>query len=209
MAEKPILFNAEMVRAILDGRKTMTRRPLKWQTKKSNWRFAGMKTDLGYPASRGFLWAGFYLGIDSMSPGYFKSPYQPGDRLYVRETWADHLDWDHYNELMPKTKILYRADREYPVSRWRPSIHMPKWAARIWLEVTDVRVERLQDITEEESIKEGFACRDWRSMAYYKDSDGYAANVFSGGWDAIYAERNFGWAVNPWVWVIEFEKSGI
>jgi hypothetical protein len=164
MKEHPIIFNGPMVRAILEGRKTQTRRVMKPQVSK-NAIFADYKTDLGYPASKGQFWAGFYLGKESIDPGYFKCSYgAPGDRLWVRET--------HRFTLAGKPKppgyvdlIEYKADGfigeiesglAKDVSfRWRPSIHMPRSASRILLEVTDVRVERVQEITAEDTLFEG------------------------------------------------------
>jgi len=123
-----------------------------------------------------------------------------GDRLWVRETWAYTTDYDG-QFLMDGVKALYRADNNESVtpSRWRPSIHRPRWASRITLEVTGVRVERLQEIENTDAIAEGMTI-DWRSAPHDPISQ------FSALWDSINFKRGFGWDANPWVWVISFEK---
>ncbi|WP_035601682.1 hypothetical protein, partial [Edwardsiella tarda] len=153
MKERPIIFNDEMVRAILDGRKTMTRRTMKVQPTPSKTR----PGDFSFPSKK--LESMVY--VSDLAPGnspisdshlFFQEcccPYgQPGDRLWVRETFGDC-----------GVRFVYRADTDdgaaCQVKRWTPSIHMPRWASRITLEITDVRVERLQDITEEEAKAEG------------------------------------------------------
>lgn len=149
MAIKPILFNTEMVRAILDGRKNCTRRLVKTRRKDACGFYVTRKTD------------GSFAGIyeydenESMFDNPLEPPYQPGDILYVRETWSEWTDgylykaWASPFPQPGKSKIM----------RWYPSIQMPREAARIWLKVTDVRVERLQEITESEAVKEGI-CND-------------------------------------------------
>lgn len=163
MSVKPILFNTEMVQAILDGRKTVTRRVIKPQPI--------------YNEHEGFEWRGGAYGL-SLPPTLdgaaynFRCacPYQPGDILYVRETWQYVYDMDDFDQIIEETgRYVYCADNPMPFSYWvdsttgghkdympwRPSIHMPKEAARIWLKVTDVWLERLQDITKEQAGKEG------------------------------------------------------
>lgn len=187
----PILFNTDMVRAILDGRKTVTRRVIKPQPI--------------YNIHDGFNWKGYAYG-NSLPPSVegaaynfqCAAPYQPGDILYVRETWCLRYDGEKY---------FYKADKNTPREEkrlidydhvsWHPSIHMPKEAARIWLKVTDVRVERLQDITEEQAEKEG--CNDYTSTAL----------GLCYLWDSTLKKSDFdrySWDTNPWVWVIEFER---
>lgn len=140
MKERPILFSGEMVRAILEGRKTQTRRVIKPQpdsARNSVFVKSGFETKHGYE---------------------IKCPYgQPGDRLWVRETWGL---WDTDPKDGPeRAKIFYRATdenrRDLRYQRWRPSIHMPRWASRINLEITNIRIERVQDITEEDAKAEG------------------------------------------------------
>ena len=127
MAIKPILFNTEMVRAILDGRKSCTRRLVKF--------FSGEN-----PRWTGYIKDGLMLYNGKNEPCIRKAPYQPGDILYVRETWKKAPNGYYYYEDWQRNDI---AD----ITKWKPSIHMLKEATRIWLKVTDVRVERLQEIT--------------------------------------------------------------
>lgn len=178
----PILFNTEMVKAILEGRKTVTRRVIK-------------------PPR----------GADDIF-GHLKEVRQPcviGDILYVRETFtqvAEHIFW--YRATPPKRceNIL-----------WKPSIHMPKEAARLFLKVTDVRVERVQDITSDDAISEGvsmdraYELNNWTPTFYDPDSGGDPDYIeaFKELWDSTVdktVKDRYGWEANPWVWVIEFEK---
>ena len=192
---KPILFNTEMVKSILDGRKTVTRRAI--------------KLDLGL------------ADTDKNDSSYLKIPdeygdyhdakalckYQVGDVLYVRETWQDgsFLEDDKGNIV----QYIYKADDTKDKNsysawgiKWKPSLHMPKDAARIFLKVTDVRIERIQDITEIQVAKEGFISNfDMESDTFYPD--GY---FFVKTWDNIYKNKGFGWESNPYVWVVEFER---
>ncbi len=165
MKERPIMFTGPMVRAILDGRKTQTRRVIRPQP-----RWVG---DPGIP----------FRTEDADPKGIIQCPYgKPGDQLWVRETWAPN-EGD-----VLAGKAFYRADNNTIVERWRPSIHMPRWASRITLEITKVRVERLQDISEEDAKAEGSAYR----------------TEFRDIWRSIYGDGS--WAHNPWVWVIEFRR---
>lgn len=194
---KPILFNTEMVRAILDGRKTATRRLIKPQPL--------FKNDIIYRHENG-KW---YISPDNDNFGEseIKSKYQTGDILYARETWS-YL-WSAEN---PKTRrFVYRATDTYSFAekyiakfKWHPSIHMPKEAARIFLRVKDVRVERLQEITDEQAIAEGIIPQ--KLVAGKTISPKYS---FVNLWDSTLKPANldrYGWEVNPWVWVIEFER---
>lgn len=179
---KPILFNTEMTRAIKDNRKTVTRRVIKFPK--------GQTGRLPESGARDYL---YYPG------GIKYPPYRPGDILYVRETWAP---WSRAEGIMPE--IHYKADEETLQGvKWRPSIHMPKEAARIFLRVQDVRVERLQDIDDDEALKEG--CGIWGDV----DWVAFPAEDFKRVWDTTIkpADRSlYGWDVNPWVWAIEFER---
>lgn len=190
MAIKPILFNAEMVRAILDGRKTCTRRVAKNVPDHTH------RIEPVYENGR-FQFDCFYSSYvaaldadaDFCMPCF--PPYQRGDILYVRETWCKG-SW--MNE---KERYYYKADDNDFHCVWHPSIHMPKEAARIWLRVTDVRVERLQDMTDDDAEAEG--CFDYTSTAL----------GFPDVWDSTIKKSDIGrcgWAANPWVWVVEFER---
>lgn len=224
MAIKPILFNTEMVRAILDGRKTCTRRLIKPQPDKKHIYPLGFVTDSTEKKEVGCF--GFAANEYGGSIQYVKPPYQPGDILYVRETW-EHFECcccegdEHgncYRE--PQQSALnkscgcymYRAtDEIYGDAMWHPSIRMPKEAARIWLKVTDVRVERLQDITEEGAKKEGAI--DNRGFIHSPNNEydnvHTAREHFVKIWNNTIKKSNldrYGWDASPWVWVIEFER---
>lgn len=193
----PILFNTEMVRAILDGRKTCTRRLVKPQPKsKLCYTFAGSDSDTwGYPNRTAHeIWGEeFKLPNDITEEELSKRwnpPYHTDDILYVRETWKKAPNGYYYYEDWKRNDI---AD----VTKWKPSIYMPKDAARIWLKVTDVRVERLQDMTDDDAEAEG--CFDYTSTAL----------GFFDVWDSTIKKSDldrYGWNASPWVWVIEFER---
>lgn len=191
MAIKPILFNTEMVRAILDRRKTCTRRVIKLPENMD-----------GIPVGKG---GDSSNPLGFMYPGCIKRPqYQPGDILYVRETWKKAPNGYYYYEDWKRNDI---AD----VTKWKPSIRMPKEAARIWLKVTDVRVERLQDITEEGAKKEGAI--DNRGFIHSPNNEydnvHTAREHFVKIWNNTIKKSNldrYGWDASPWVWLIEFER---
>ena len=210
---KPILFNTEMVRAILAGRKTVTRRVIKGVSHK--WDFIEMETDpcVGaedkygelYPKEVKGLYATFEWEFAPCDFPMIKAPYQVGDILYVRETWCRGTDIWNCERTSPEYfyKEEFRDESAKDI-KWRPSIHMPKEAARIWLKVTDVRVERLQDITD--YIAEGVSpgSHSTAHMNYYDEHCDFIAL-----WDSTIKKQdldNYGWDANPWVWVIEFER---
>ena len=217
----PILFNTYMVRAILDGRKTATRRLIKPRPKsKLCYTFAGShKKDIGrwgYPSKTAHeFWGEEFKLPDDITEEELKKkwnpPYHTDDILYVRETWQ-YIDFAGENN-----GYVYKAsengetwETESENWKWHPSIHMPKEAARIWLKVKDVRVERLQDITEEHAQKEG--CQgtfvgDGSCMGSGWDVS--PVDEFSKLWDSTIKKSDldhYGWDANPWVWVIEFER---
>ena len=201
MEIKPILMNTEMVRAILDRRKTCTRRVVKPQPINSR--------------EYGLQWKGIYgeLKLPSSIESYAYSfgsyaPYLPGDILYVRETWH------RYAKLIGKgggchleERYGYKAsiaNSEDAAEPWKPSIHMPKEAARIWLKVTEVRVERLKDITADGIRNEGLS-----SMAVHAGDMEIALKEWENLWNSTIKKSDidrYGWNANPWVWVIEFER---
>ena len=217
----PILFNTEMVRAILDGRKTVTRRLVKPQPKsKLCYTFAGSDCGTwGYPSKTAHeSWGEEYRLPDNITKEDFgkrwNPPYHTDDVLYVRETWAPIYPDKESNEVrgyIYKEDSLEEYDNRYPDGedyqwggKWRPSIHMPKEAARIWLKVTDVRVERLQEITEEQIGREGV------EVEYPHVLNGEEKRyAFSTLWNSTVKKSDldrYGWNANPWVWVIEFER---
>lgn len=214
MAIKPILFNTEMVRAILDGRKTCTRRLVKPQPKsKLCYTFAGSDSDTwGYPNRTAHeIWGEeFKLPNDITEEELSKRwnpPYHTDDILYVRETWCG-LPVNEAGHMRGHTIYYYKADGELRPKGWRgtwhPSIHMPKEASRIWLKVTDVRVERLQEITSEQ------ICREGVEVEYPHVLNGEEKRyAFSRLWDSTIKKSDldrYGWNASPWVWVIEFER---
>lgn len=190
--ELPILFNTEMVRAILDGRKDATRRIVKdFIPDDAVWGYTAF-THKGYISCRGTF-------ADGDGEKFFKLPCEPGDILYVRETWKKAPNGYYYYEDWQRNDI---AD----VTKWKPSIHMPKEAARIWLKVTDVRVERLQEISAESALAEG-------ADKYIHTNGGLDENMtitsFIGIWNSTIKKADldrYGWEANPYVWTIEFER---
>lgn len=218
--ELPILFNTEMVRAILDGRKGATRRIVKgFIPNDAIWGYTAF-TPKGYISCRGTF-------ADGYGEKFFKLPCEPGDILYVRETWqcwrahryeatadirfragGDDVRLQFANG---NTDSINRLDYDTFVhkwfshnGKWKPSIHMPKEAARIWLKVTDVRVERLQEITAESALTEG---ADKYIRANGTLNEDQTITSFIGIWNNTIKKSDidrYGWDTSPWVWVIEF-----
>ena len=221
MNEKPILFSTEMIKAILDGHKTQTRRVIKPQPKEH--KFSAMIMDR--------LFARFFTSYGDNKPSVedIKNPYgKPGDLLWVRETWATVSFFDNLKpSAIPKGKYRWpvvwydshpkspssitKCDHQY-IGKRRPSIFMPRWASRITLRVQDVRVERVQDITIDDAGEEG--CSNVISGGYdfdiFGENGDYARHPyimnFHRLWDSINAKRGYSWDSNPWVWVIDFEE---
>lgn len=201
MAIKPYLFNTEMVRAILDGRKDATRRIVKgFIPDDAVWGYTAF-TPKGYISCRGTF-------ADGYGEKFFKLPCEPGDILYVRETWHKYTKRIGKGESCRlaefygyKASVANSEDAEEP---WRPSTQMPKEAARIWLKVTDVRVERLHDITSEQIGREGV------EVEYPHVLNGEEKRyAFSTLWNSTVKKSDldrYGWNANPWVWVIKFER---
>ena len=223
MAIKPILFSTEMVRAILDGRKTCTRRICKDANE-----YTVPDMDFYNADRRTYAVHNFADNeqMEQLSTAERTCPICPGDILYVRETW-EHFDCcccegdEHGNCYQePQQNILnksygcymYRAtDEIYGDARWHPSIHMPKEAARIWLKVTDVRVERLQEITVDDCHREGInietsAVTDGETLNRNHD---FSLEKFEILWDSTVKKSDidrYSWDANPYVWVISFER---
>jgi len=212
--ERPILFSAPMVRAILEGRKTQTRRVAKVHDA----HIPGMISPDGSNCAR------------TPQKHIAYCPYgQPGDRLWVRETFALQCDCDgdeppfsdgrpvqrevieddgehwlqpHYkasDETPDLTCEHEKCDADVCVRPWRPSIHMPRWASRITLDITGVRLERVQEISLDDCYAEGISLTDEKRLSQLRF---YYATL----WDSINAKRGFGWDKNPWVWVLEFKR---
>lgn len=206
--ERPILFSGEMVRAILDGRKTQTRRVLNLARGGWSVRLAESDGRADQPANLRQVACGCPHG-------------QPGDRLWVRETFSKHvrlsdphyLPADYPDEAMG---AWYWADGNPEHGDWtkpKPSIHMPRWASRLTLEITDVRVGRLQEISGQDVVAEGVKCPTnhghWHNDdydAFLEEEERLAVEAYRGLWDSLNAKRGYGWDVNPFVWVIEFKR---
>lgn len=205
--EHPILFKGRLVRAILEGRKTQTRRVVKREALR-------------------------WLDESKFTPEFVAAPENqlcpyggPNDRLWVREAcrliYSNKEDLhcieyaaDNHRDLMPQHADLrwvetarWKEDesRDESFTPWRPSIHMPRWASRIMLEVTDVRVERIQEMDEFDAIAEGVYID---AIPDLQNSEHPHLDRFPELWDSINAERGFGWDSNPWVWVVEFKRVG-
>jgi len=217
MKIKPILFNTEMVRAILDGRKRVTRRVVKPQPEGKP-----------FQMPQGICWPGYFGTMESAR--VFAPPYRPGDILYVRETWRVQS----VHRFESDVRIEYKAggsmttlqfpgrksdshcrDKydaficKWAGDKWHPSIHMPKQAARLFLRVTNVRVERLQDIDDEGAKAEGANWRNGKNVGWEEKMRRSAVDRFAEIWDSTIKKANlplYDWAANPWVWVIEFER---
>jgi hypothetical protein len=224
MKETGILMSGPMVRATLDDLKNQTRRPMNPQPPDWINEFGyTMFTPPGYISGRGF-WKGV-PGDEGPAEKFFKCPFgMPGDRLWVRETWRVNA----YMGVGPnhKVNIGYRAggipklfkrplpenelfekipDTHRSMEAWKPSIHMPRWASRLTLEIVKIRVERIQDISDADICAELGLLTEFPGPGpepYKRD----LRSSFSFLWDSIYAKRGFGWDTNHWVWVIEFKK---
>lgn len=191
MAIKPILFNTKMVRAILDGRKDATRRIVKgFIPDDAVWGYTAF-TPKGYISCRGTF-------ADGYGEKFFKLPCESGDILYVRETWKKAPNGYYYYEDWQRNDI---AD----VTKWKPSIHMPKEAARIWLKVTNVRVERLQKIAPQGAWKEGARCSCLHPVPDCAGNKTAFVNIWNSTIKKSDLDR-YGWDANPYVWVISFER---
>lgn len=211
--EKPILFSTELVQAILEGRKSQTRRVVKPQP--------DSKVNTVHPCKDGEWEFGkdFYNG-DGEAIEYKKCPYgKPGDELWVRETFAFLKEHDNKppSEIYDD-QVLYKADgkitnqfglgsniHESDFGRWRPSIHMPRRYSRIQLTVEDIRVERVQEISPRDAWAEGVKCKCMKPTPMCKGN----IDTFSELWDSINAERGYSWESNPWVWSFSFKVKNI
>lgn len=197
MAIKPILFNTEMVRAILDGRKTCTRRICKDANEYTVPDMEFYNADKRTYAVHNFA---DKEHMEQLSTVERTCPICPGDLMYVRETWCKGY------LMNAKERYYYKADDNDFLCTWHPSTNMPKQAARIWLRVMDVRVERLQEITAESALTEG---ADKYIHANGTLNEDQTITSFIGIWNSTIKKSDidrYGWGANPWVWVIEFER---
>lgn len=198
MKERPILFSGPMVRALLNGSKTQTRRAVK-----SKFEIDYLPLDLDGP-----IWPHNSTYSDAFEDQPMPCPYgQPGDRLWVRETHAPQSDcWGAWERSMQhgcrqdNPIIHFAADEGIQpfIEKWRPSIHMPRWASRLTLEIVSVRVERLQDISEADAMAEG--CKN----SLHMPGGRFANENYAHLWWTINGDGS--WEANPWVWVIEFKR---
>ena len=229
--ERPILFKGEMVRAILNGRKTMTRRVVKPQPK-------GETSHARYWCEETGEWEWMYNAVTAHPGRGFFCPYgKTGDRLWVRETFrlSTREDCTCYEPCYCRTGVpIYRVDMDHGEENWKPSIFMPRWASRILLEVTDVRIERLQDITEKDALAEGTSCPvtidgaplinishrpsaaeflNEHNLARFSkgenlgtpfDEDNWIIAHFAALWESINGDGS--WDANPYVWMVEFKR---
>ena len=205
MKYRPILFSGPMVRAILEGRKTQTRRVVTIPRE--------LHCEEGHSGPGSYM---FLNDCPQEGVAFLKCPYGvPGDRLWVRETWAA----PHAYDGMPPRTIPGAANWHYAATEerggllWRPSIHMPRWASRITLEVVSVRVERLQSISAQDAVAEGIELERWKTGEYPAVDMGmeWDAHVLREAyrrlWESINGTRpGFAWADNPWVWAVEFKR---
>ena len=221
MKERPIVFSGEMVQAILEGRKTQTRRVIKPQPPLDEWGISKWET------------SSFEVGIPYLANSLrtYTCPYgQPGDKLWIRETWAhddpdcDNVYCENVDHIWYKaSEVKIVADSFSGKAHWRSSIFMPRWASRITLEIVSVRVEKVRDISEADAIAEGMIYHDnglnqynqqksswvWKHEGIEDSSNNCldsARFAFGNLWDSINAERGYSWENKPWVWVIEFKK---
>lgn len=237
--EHPILFSGEMVRAILDGRKTQTRRVvrLRLNKKQKEQGFPEQPLDiLPMPNPRkpsGKEWVALMRRDPEPAGCVVTYPSLAGDRLWVRESWnAGKPATPSGTGIMlpepkpqPGMKVIYRATSNYGDDEppWRPSIHMPRWASRLTLEVLSVRVERIQEISIHDAISEGAIGSSYipNTPDYQKAFDEAVRTNrkpplgenpkqrFARLWDSINSKRGYGWDSNPWVWVIEFKRIDV
>lgn len=226
MKERPILFSGEMVRAILDGRKTQTRRVVKPQPGPHIDELHGGELRKRAPYQLECYESGNLIGFGFQDDyRVYRCPYgEPGGRLWCRSGWSVA-----YNEARheawwcgPERTGLSFTTHGKPVKPKRlgnqPSIHMPRWVAQVLrlpeLEITGVRVERVQEISEADAIAEGAAFHDGRGVGHsgwrhdFGDVYDDARSSFARLWDSINAKRGYGWSANPWVWVVEFKRIG-
>jgi hypothetical protein len=257
MSEKPILFSSDMVKAILEKRKTQTRRIIKPQPSTSEYQLSTMIDTTDRQARKYRGWNQWVVMDDDITikksdNRYFKPAYQVGDKLWVREKWRvsswfegepvrfeysdgercdeneygqDSLNYEDWLEriclqsgedyekagIKPNNSGNYITTEGNPC-RWRSAIHMPKWAARIWLEVTAVRAERLQDISEGDAKAEGVFKEFEMNVANFvhdkKTNESYKFG-FKHLWDSLNAKRGYGWDKNPWVFIYEFKVCSL
>lgn len=211
MKERPIIFSGPMIRSILQGRKTMTRRIVKPQPdffECSSWCYS----ETGHSGAGWYVCETEYLEEGSF---FYRCPYgKVGDRLWVRETWS-HTGtgvWSISSAINALDgKVIYRAAEGHNDAKWWPSIHMPRWASRITLEITGIKVERLQDITEEEAKAEGVEPKPVKTLGWKRREilgelpDVSYRMAFADLWETLNGQGS--WELNPWCWAVSLEMG--
>lgn len=211
--EKPILFSGALIPPIISEEKTVTRRVVKPQPKLE------LHADIGVELWKTRNGWGNYEAMQLEIEEEYRGYGAVGDQLWVRETWS-YFGGDEYLYQRDRSNVVYCADfhndprsREWQCPRWRPSIHMPRWASRLTLEIVSVSVERLQEITEEDARAEGVMSFDTdtmqdavRAAAARGQKSATAVDYFRWKWDALNSARGYSWESDPWVWRIEFKK---
>jgi hypothetical protein len=208
--ERPILFSGAMVRAILEGRKTQTRRVVIGQPIKKE----KYEPHDPFVHADGLTWS-WHCGAVTYVDNDVQSRFgKTGDRLWVRETFWDHGDYA-FGPATHQERYEYRATpwlrdcEDEDAGGWKPSIHMPRAASRLSLELTDVRVERLQTINTNDALAEGideYGHELRTEMERDHQRNRTAIENYALLWDSLNAKRGFAWNLNPWVWVLEFKK---
>ena len=217
MTERPIIFSDEDVRAIIEGRKTTDRQVIEGLGNK--WHYTQLLGDWGLSEppelKDGVLYWRLQTDVDDDRMFEQKCPWEVGDILWVRETWSQHEG--------AVGGIIFKArcpEKLAATKRWEPPIHMPRAVARLFLEVKDIRVERLQEITEEDAMNEGISseraleigAEQFIPTFYDPGGDDVRPDykeAFSEFWDSIKAKCGYGWDINPWVWIVTFERVGV
>lgn len=208
--EKGMLLSTDMVRATLDGRKKMTRRMNglnKINELPEEWTLESFDKNQKGTLIATFLWRG-----NQKIRREIRCPWEPGDILWFRETWTE-IDGEIFYRADGYPEIELRDRFEQPKNKkvkWKPSLFMPRSAARLFGDIQNIRIERLHDITASDIIAEGTPYdREIYEMPCNIENAGdtYLRGCFLRLWDGINAQRGYGWRVNPWVWVIEYEEA--
>lgn len=225
MKEHPIIFKTEMVKAILEGKKTQTRRVMNPQPEEG---YGSITVGYYHPTKvnkDGEQYPGdevFGAYTDDGEWGWI-SPYgQVGDHLWVRETWATSKRLDRFSPnyigKAGTVALWYKTNDnqiDNPIEvrgKWRPSIHMPRWASRITLEITNIRVQRLQDVSADDAFEEGMSkeIATHLGLSTHESQEEFnftaCRRVFHELWDSINSKRGYSWGNNPFVWVLSFNK---
>ncbi|MHB8372228.1 MAG: ASCH domain-containing protein [Thermoplasmataceae archaeon] len=232
MTERPIIFSGEMVRAIFEGQKTQTRRPVKPQPNVVHALYGngkiltnlifrnGKDGDLlpcpyGQIGSR--LWVKETFCLEGQVERDQEPPFSDGrpiqywdDGVPCSREASEHWVQPHYKATDPTPELAYTDTDGEPTVRWKPSIHMPRWASRITLEITDIRVQRVQEITHGDALAEGVKAFS-ENFPLQEKVMPLSCHAFANLWNSIYGKKGFGWDANPWVWTITFrriEKDG-